>query len=335
LTPATDTNPIGTPHTVTATLTDAAGMPVPSAPLSFLVTGVNPGTGAGTTNASGQATFTYTGTNGGQDQISACYDVDSTPPCEAIASATKDWTASDLRISKSGPANALVGGLISYTLTVTNDGPSSATNVVVSDPVPAGTSFVSATPSQGSCDSTVSCNLGAVATGNNATVTIVVRANAAGTVTNTASVSGPPDPDTSNNSATATTNVFGFAPGGGSFVIGDGNSANGTAVTFWGAQWSKLNDLSAGSAPASFKGFAVDPATPSCGTGWSSDPGNSAPPPAGPLPAFIAVIVTSSASKSGSQISGDTAHIVLVQTDPGYASNPGHAGTGTVVAQIC
>ena len=48
-------------------------------------------------------------------------------------------------------------------------------------------------------------------------------------------------------------------------------SATGTAVTFWGAQWSQLNPLSTGSAPNSFKGFALKPTTPSCGTGWSTD----------------------------------------------------------------
>ncbi len=135
--------------------------------------------------------------------------------------------------------------------------------------------------------------------------------------------------------STCKTLVAQFAPGGGSFVIGDGNSAVGTAVTFWGAQWWKLNTLSGGAAPASFKGFATNPAAPACNIDWSTDPGNSAPPPAGPLPAYMAVIVTSSSSKSGSQISGNTPHIVVVQTDAGYDSNPGHAGTGTVVAQLC
>jgi hypothetical protein len=40
-------------------------------------------------------------------------------------------------------------------------------------------------------------------------------------------------------------------------------------------------------------------------------------------------------SKSGSQISGNTTHVVLVHTNPGYQPNPGHAGTGTVIATIC
>ncbi len=129
--------------------------------------------------------------------------------------------------------------------------------------------------------------------------------------------------------------VFAFAPGGGSFVIGDQDSANGTAVTFWGAQWAKKNSLSGGSAPNSFKGFAENPTTPTCDAGWSADPGNSTPPPDGPLPAYMAVIVTSTTDKSGSEISGNTVHIVIVKTNPGYASNPGHPGTGTVVAQVC
>ena len=96
-----------------------------------------------------------------------------------------------------------------------------------------------------------------------------------------------------------------------------------------------LNSLIGGPAPASFKGYALDPATPSCGTDWSTDPGNSAPPPAGPLPAFMGVIVTSKSSQSRMQISGNTVHMVVVQTNPGYAPSVGHAGTGTVVAQIC
>ena len=119
------------------------------------------------------------------------------------------------------------------------------------------------------------------------------------------------------------------------FAIGDGNSANGTHVTFWGAQWWKLNSLSGGAAPASFKGFALSPATPSCGVNWTTGPGNSPHPPAGPLPEFMGVIVTSSVHQSGSQISGNTVHMVVVHTDPGYSNNPGHAGTGDVVAQIC
>jgi hypothetical protein len=49
----------------------------------------------------------------------------------------------------------------------------------------------------------------------------------------------------------------------------------------------------------------------------------------------MGVISTDSATKSGAQISGTTPHIVVVQTSPGYAADPGHAGTGKIVAQAC
>lgn len=129
--------------------------------------------------------------------------------------------------------------------------------------------------------------------------------------------------------------VFAFAPGGGSFVIGDLNGTIGSPVTFWGARWTQLNALSGGLAPPAFKGFANNPATPTCGARWSTGPGNNSDPPAEPLPSFMGVIASSSISKSGSTISGDTAHIVVVQTNAGYSGNPGHEGTGKVIALVC
>ena len=159
----------------------------------------------------------------------------------------------------------------------------------------------------------------------------VVVSQVTGPVTVTATFAGDAYylPSSDSNSAF----VYSFAPGGGAFVVGN-QSATGS-VTFWGAQWWKVNSLSGGAAPASFKGFAKNPATPSCGAAWSTDPGNSAPPPAGPLPTYMAVLVASTITKSGSQISGNTPHIVLVKTNAGYDANPGHAGTGTVIATLC
>ena len=92
LEPADDTNPIGTPHTVTATLTDENGDPVSGATIEFEVTGANTAAGADATDANGEAEFTYTGTNLGDDTITACYNADTDPACEASASATKHWT---------------------------------------------------------------------------------------------------------------------------------------------------------------------------------------------------------------------------------------------------
>jgi len=122
----------------------------------------------------------------------------------------------------------------------------------------------------------------------------------------------------------------------GNFVIGDQNAVVGAPVTFWGAQWWKLNSLSGGNAPPSFKGFADSSGGVAlCATPWTTAPGNSSEPPAAPLPELIEVIVSSSVTKSGPVISGDAPGVALVLTNPGYQPDPGHAGTGTVVAILC
>lgn len=132
-----------------------------------------------------------------------------------------------------------------------------------------------------------------------------------------------------------TTLGFSFAPGGGAFVIDSQHASAGETVTFWSAQWTDINLSGKARNSRSFKGFAETPKTPACGAAWSADPGNSTPPPAGPLPEFMGVIVTSSATQAGPHTSGIVGHIVVVKTNPGYAPNPGHSGTGTVVAVVC
>ena len=131
-------------------------------------------------------------------------------------SATADTTvnaAADLAITKTdSPDPQFVGQPITYTLSVTNNGPSNATSVTAQDPLPAAVSYVSATPSQGSCfqsvPGTVTCNLGGIASGASATVQVVVTAQIAGTVTNTAGVQGAEtDLNSANNSASATTTI--------------------------------------------------------------------------------------------------------------------------------
>jgi hypothetical protein len=136
-------------------------------------------------------------------------------------------------------------------------------------------------------------------------------------------------------SASAKTIVFAFLASG-AFVVGDQSAQMGAKVTFWGAKWSKLNKLSGGAAPASFKGFAakLSAEPPKCGITWTTGPGASSNPPA-TVPTYMGVLVSSKVAKSGSTISGDAKSIVVVKTDPGYAPNPGHAGTGTVVAVFC
>ena len=63
-------------------------------------------------------------------------------------------------------------------------------------------------------------------------------------------------------------------------------------------------------------------------------PGNSAlPPPT--LPSRIQVMVTDRVQKSGSVITSTILHIVVIQVDKGYGPEPGHTGTGKIVATIC
>ncbi len=125
------------------------------------------------------------------------------------------------------------------------------------------------------------------------------------------------------------------APSVSYFVIGDGSNLVGSSVTFWGAQWWKDNSLSGGSAPASFKGFAdVVTFGSGCSGTFTAEPGDSSSPPdsVGPV---IGVLVADSVTKDGSTISGTFQTLVNVETDPGYAPDPGHAGTGRDLGPAC
>ncbi|HEY0159174.1 MAG TPA: Calx-beta domain-containing protein [Thermoanaerobaculia bacterium] len=100
-----------------------------------------------------------------------------------------DGPVADLSLTKLGPESVDPGEPITYTITVSNAGPQAATNVVVEDTIPAGTTFVSATPSQGSCSGTavVTCNLGTIGDDSSATITLIVTAPLVnGPISNTA-----------------------------------------------------------------------------------------------------------------------------------------------------
>ena len=128
----------------------------------------------------------------------------------------------DLSITKSGGPNPVVSGnRLTYTLTVTNNGPQDATGVTVTDALPGSLHFNTTNSSQGTCtrstatnpkpkDGTITCSVGNLANGAKASITIVVTPTTPGTLTNTAKVKGTEtDPDPSNNSATATITVVG------------------------------------------------------------------------------------------------------------------------------
>jgi len=148
------------------------------------------------------------------------------------------------------PDPITAGSNLTYTITVSNAGPDTATGVTVSDTLPAGVTFVSSTSSQGSCTGTTvqSCNLGVIANTASATITLVVTPiNGNSALSNTATVAAlTGDSVGANNSATATTVVNNPAPtlssispdsspaGGGDFVLTvDGTGFVSSSVVRW------------------------------------------------------------------------------------------------------
>jgi uncharacterized repeat protein (TIGR01451 family) len=120
-----------------------------------------------------------------------------------------------MSITESGSPNPVAGGgTITYTLVVTNNGPSTASAVTLTDPLP--DTYVSSSSTVGSCSVTKSkgkaildCSLGTMTSGTSATVTLQVKApHKKGTTSNTASVkASETDPNTGNNSATAVVTI--------------------------------------------------------------------------------------------------------------------------------
>ncbi len=128
----------------------------------------------------------------------------------------------DVGVTLSASPNPIKsGGLLTYTISVTNSGAGSANSVQLSDALPAGTTFYSVATTLGTCSApavggtgTVSCTASNLPNGASFTVTLDVtvtvrpQSNSTVTVTDTASVSASTqDPNTANNSASVTTTV--------------------------------------------------------------------------------------------------------------------------------
>ena len=198
----------------TGTVTCAIATFAAGASASFsLVVNVNANTPNGTTISN-----TATMSSGTTDNV---------PGNNSATTTTTVNAGADLSVTKTGPAEQGAGLDITYTITVTNPGPSDAASVVMTDTVPANTTFVSFTQTTGptfTCSTpvaggtgTVSCSIASLAAGATATFTLVVNVNSdvveGTTISNTASVSSTTsDPNPANNSSTVMTQIVGGNP---------------------------------------------------------------------------------------------------------------------------
>lgn len=122
----------------------------------------------------------------------------------------------DLEVSMVGPSSIRKGSTFTYLVTVSNDGDVAAADVLLTDNLPFGVQYVTATTTAGSCTAatkkvrTVTCDIGSIPANGSVTVAITVKAAArAGSfVNNIVTVSGSTfDPDGSNNSASLSTAI--------------------------------------------------------------------------------------------------------------------------------
>jgi uncharacterized repeat protein (TIGR01451 family) len=172
----------------------------------------NPASISITDATSKSATFTITTTAGtplGDFPVSITGTAGSTIHATQVTVKVISPSSVDLAVSKSASPNpGQVNQSLTYRISVTNNGPATATNVNVTDTLPSGIAFGSSSATQGSCSGTgpVTCTLNNLAVGTSATVTIVVTPSSQGQITNTASAAASEtDFDISNNTAAINT----------------------------------------------------------------------------------------------------------------------------------
>jgi uncharacterized repeat protein (TIGR01451 family) len=210
LSPASSTLTVGQSVTLTATTG-------PDQTVTFTVTsGPNAGKSArAVTDAKGQATFTYSGSQAGTDHVTAT-DAQGVPSNDA----TVTWNAplpppppvppkTDVQLTlTTAPASGRVGENATWVATLTNAGPDTATGVSFTATGPAGSKLVSATASRGNGCSGSTCAVGTLAANASATVTVVYTLGQAGSLTFSGSAVGDFDTNPANNSASAAITVL-------------------------------------------------------------------------------------------------------------------------------
>lgn len=155
--------------------------------------------------ATGTITNTATGSHSGTDGNPTNSTVTTSPIPVTTPAAVADLAATKTTATTS----ASVGQNYSYTITITNNGPDAASNVVLTDTLPSSLLFQSLTPAAGfTCTTpavgatgTITCTAATLANGATAAFTLGVQvaAGATGTIVNSASVTATEDAATGNN----------------------------------------------------------------------------------------------------------------------------------------
>ncbi len=323
---------------VSARLTDpgAGGQPVADKGVTFAIGAGGTDVCSAVTGASGVATCSIRVTQApGASTVTASFAGDAIFSADSTSSAFT-ITREETTLAFTGPTVILAGsGSTTVSAQLVEGGANETDGDGTSAPPDPSGQTVTFTLGSQTCDGVTDAD------GMASCSIATVSSDALGPQELTAAFAG----DTYYEPSSDSTDVIVFAfPSRGAFVLGDTSVAGAgpdTSVSWWSDDWSSRNQLSGGVGPDSFKGFAAQVTTlptttpaDSCGTTFVTRSGNSAPPTTD-VPEYMGVIVASSATKAGPSTNGVWGQVVVVKTDPGYASDAGHPGTGRVVATFC
>lgn len=216
------TNPasgmINTNLPISAFAFDASNNPVQGVTVTVTHTGLSgvsytPANATMTTNAAGTGSITVRSTTAGTANFTATFDY-------GTGSFTKNFTIQftgttgtepDLGIAKVRVGQLVQNAIGTYTITIANFGAATVGPITVSDTLPAQLTYVSASGTDWSCSNAgqaVTCTrTTSLANGTFSVITLQVRPNTAGVVTNTATVSTAGETNTSNNTSSDTSTV--------------------------------------------------------------------------------------------------------------------------------
>lgn len=147
------------------------------------------------------------------DKLADLVSLDSANNNVVVQLNTSPSSGADVALLEAGatPEPVGIGQQLGYSVDVLNEGPQAATAVTFTDTLPSNVTFVSASASQGTCvqaNLVVTCNLGALASGTDSDISIIVIPNAAATITNSMDVTAnETDSVPANNSATQSSTV--------------------------------------------------------------------------------------------------------------------------------